>query len=452
MTSVVDRGMLLTLRHRIVDEVGIFFPDDRLPDLGHLIQRFALRMEEASIPPLVQRLLETGSREAIWQAFIDVITVGETYFMREPKALKLLEEEVLLPLITRQRQGARRIRLWSAGCCTGEETYTLAILLSRLLPDPAAWDIRIIGTDLNPGFLETARQGRYGSWSFRQVDPAIRERFFRFDGKAWEVRAKLKAWVHFYPLNLMGGVYRNQVPELHDLDAILCRNVLMYFRPEDIGRVTARLHEALSPGGWLVVGASEASHVHFNAFETCCFPQAIFYRKPMAPASKRDIPEMAVPVDGGIKPRKPWTRFRSRSARPVSASVQTPAVPESVEELPVAPPHSGPLRPCCQSLPTDRLNPQHYRHQASLLEEGDRLGEAVSAWRTVLYLEPHDAMAHFQLANLYRRQGQEQDAQRHYRNALGLLETGGEVMQDEKVGAGELICWIKEMLDGGLDA
>ena len=229
-----------------------------------MLQRFALRTGEASLAPLVQRLLESGSHEALWLAFIDVITVGETYFMREPKALKLLEEEVLLPLINRQRQGAKRIRLWSAGCCTGEEAYTLAILLSRLIPDPAGWDIRIIGTDLNPCFLKTAQQGRYGSWSFRQVEHAIRDRFFRFDGKAWEVHPRLKGWVHFHPLNLMAETYRNQVPELYDLDAVLCRNVLMYFRPKDIGRVAARLYEALSPGGWAVGGSQRGQSCPFS--------------------------------------------------------------------------------------------------------------------------------------------------------------------------------------------
>ena len=132
--------------------------------------------------------------------------------------------------------------------------------------------------------------------------------------------------------------------------------------------------------------------------------------------------------------------------------VQGAAASESMAEPLVHESHAGTLNPGRQAIQADRLNPQHYRHRASLLEEEDRLGEAVSAWRTVLYLEPHDAMAHFQLANLYRRQGHEPDAQRHYRNALGLLEDGGALSNDEKVGAGELICWIKEMLDGGLEA
>jgi chemotaxis protein methyltransferase CheR len=113
------------------------------------------------------------------QALAQQLSVGETYFFRGPAAFGVLEHELLPPLIVRRRHGTRRLRIWSAGRCTGEEAYSLAIVLKRLIPDIADWDIDILGTDIHPGFLARAEAGVYGDWTFRGVPRAVRRAHFQ---------------------------------------------------------------------------------------------------------------------------------------------------------------------------------------------------------------------------------------------------------------------------------
>ena len=97
--------------------------------------------------------------------------MGETYFFREPRSLEALRDHVLMPMLAQRRLGDQRVRIWSAGCCSGEETYSVGILLHQLLPDPAGWESMLLGTDINPAFLEKAAGGLYTEWSFRDMPP-----------------------------------------------------------------------------------------------------------------------------------------------------------------------------------------------------------------------------------------------------------------------------------------
>ena len=176
---------------------------------------------------------EPPSRNQI-EILASYLTIGETYFFREKQTFEILEERILADLIKTRRQNERRLRIWSAGCCTGEEPYSIAMLLSKMLPDLKDWNISILATDINPRFLHKASEGVYSKWSFRDCPQGVKERYFR---KAKEDRLEIlpdiKKMVTFSYLNLVEDSYPSLSNCTNAMDVIFCRNVLMYFAPTD---------------------------------------------------------------------------------------------------------------------------------------------------------------------------------------------------------------------------
>lgn len=309
------------------------------------------------------------------EALAERLAIGETYFFREPAAFALLEHELLPALIASQR-GPARLRLWSAGCCTGEEAWSLAIVAQRLLGAHPQADIEVLGTDIHPGFLARAAEGVYGDWSFRGAVPGPGAACLAptEDGR-WAVSEGLRRLVRFAHLNLAAD---------HDavgMDVILCRHVLMYFDAVQARRAVARLHRALVPGGWLIVGSAEANAELFDGFEALHRGDAMAYRKPLRPATCRPS-------------------HLDRVAPPTARPADDPRLAESI-------------RRCETAIAADRCDASlHYRH-ALLLEQARQPGAARAALRRVLFLDRHFVPAHLALERLCESQGLAELARRH---------------------------------------
>jgi chemotaxis protein methyltransferase CheR len=261
-------------RALIASRLGLDFPEHRRADLAEGLAR-ACRTPPMSTPEAYLAWLATLPGESpAWGRLAGYLTVGETYFFRDRAVFDALEQQILPALIAARRaEGVLRLRLWSAGCATGEEPYSLAILLDRLLPDRATWALTILATDVNPQALEVAQQGCYREWSFRETPQWIRDRWFhRVGGDRFEVQPKIRQMLAFAPLNLAADGYPS-------MDLILCRNVLMYFTPEAREATVARLRHALVPGGWLAVSPAEASVDLFRPLSPVSVPGALLYRK-----------------------------------------------------------------------------------------------------------------------------------------------------------------------------
>ena len=197
------------------------------------------------------------SRLAAMPALMDElagrVAVGETYFFRDPRQLGVIRDEII-PSLLRARPRAHRLRLWSAGCATGEEAYTLAIILRELgLADRAT----IIGTDISRGALVRARAGRYSKWSLRQSSETFRKQYFQRAGASFNLQSDVRSAVEFRYLNLADEFCPSPASGIGAMDLILCRNVFIYFSVATIKRVATRLLRALAPRGWLVLGASD---------------------------------------------------------------------------------------------------------------------------------------------------------------------------------------------------
>jgi chemotaxis protein methyltransferase CheR len=184
----------------------------------------------------------------------NAITTNLTAFFREPHHFEYLRTQVLGPMVANPTHD-RRLRIWSAGCSTGEEPYSIAMTVLEAVPDIHRWDIRILATDLDLNVLERARQGIYSADRLRYIADAPRERFFRRldgDDKAYEVAPELRRLVTLKPLNLM-----NTFPMKGPLDIIFCRNTIIYFDKDTQRTLFTRLSRLQQPGHLLFLGHSE---------------------------------------------------------------------------------------------------------------------------------------------------------------------------------------------------
>ena len=280
MSVHIPIALLTELSQRIEAWMGLFYPPDRWPDLVRKLQAAApaFGCEDAES---CARLLTVSSTPKQWIELLAThLTVGETYFFREPRSFEVLEKEILPELLRERRSGNRRLRAWSAACCTGEEPYSLAILFHRLLSDLPTWDARILATDLSPQFLRKAVEGVYGQWSFRSVPPAIREQYFqKIANNRYGIRVALKQLVSFFQLNLVDESYPSSATSTIGMDVVFCRNVLIYFTPQRIKHILTRLYLALNDGGWLIVSPVETAFVMDSPFTAVQFPGATLFRK-----------------------------------------------------------------------------------------------------------------------------------------------------------------------------
>ncbi|HEY6886167.1 MAG TPA: protein-glutamate O-methyltransferase CheR, partial [Solirubrobacter sp.] len=236
-------------RTLVRDRLGLDFPARRDADLER-----ALAGATDAPRELLDALRDQPTTDPRWRALIRALTIQESYFFRDAALYAALVERVLPDLIARRRAaGDLRLSLWSAGCAAGQEPYSLAMLVDRLLPDRAHWRVSIQGSDLDAHALETARTGVYGDWALRDLPVWARRYFDSRDAKRHVVDERIREMVQFAPLNLATDAYPGS------LDLIVCRNVLMYLADDVRHDAVVRLGRALAPDGWLVVSPLDST-------------------------------------------------------------------------------------------------------------------------------------------------------------------------------------------------
>lgn len=239
------------------------------------------------------------------QAFIALMTVGETSFFRDSAQISALRE-VVIPDLVERNQDTRRLRIWSAGCASGEEPYTLAILLSEIVPDWSDWDIKILGTDLNRFSLRRARAALYSQWSLRGIDPAYAERYFKPAGRLVRLDHRCKRLVSFFRHNLITENVPDAERGLSQLDLIMCRNVMIYFERNRTQELVGKLYGTLKRQGWLLVGHAEPDGWVYRQYETVEYPETVLYRKPEVDIkTDEDEPEDNVEIAPTPAPARP---------------------------------------------------------------------------------------------------------------------------------------------------
>jgi chemotaxis protein methyltransferase CheR len=287
MTHAISHVLLAQLSDVIATRMGLHFPGARWHNLERRIRAVARELDFPDAAACIRWLLSAPLTQHQIAVLASHLTIGETYFFREPHVFAMLEEEILPALMRARRERTRRLRIWSAGCATGEEPYSIAISISKVIPDRRGWDITLLATDINPRFQQTAAKGVYRAWSFRETPAWIKARYFsKQPGGRWAILPAIQKMVTFTHLNLVDDVYASPLTNTMAMDVIFCRNVLMYLAPEQAMKVVHKLYHALADGGWLIVSPSEASHILFAAFQAVSIPGAILYRKDAGCASR----------------------------------------------------------------------------------------------------------------------------------------------------------------------
>jgi chemotaxis protein methyltransferase CheR len=268
----------LKIRDLIYQTSGIYQSEEKLYLLASRCARRLSVLKLKTPTEYLQRL--TSRRDEEIRLLLNEITIGETYMFRSPHQLEALRNVILPQLITtKSAMGFKRLRVWSAGCSTGEEPYTLAMfLLEESEKNLAGWTFDITATDLNDNALATAKAGIYGEYALRSTSESLRKKYFKVhDEKKLQVTDQLKSLIRFDRVNLNDD---SKMLFLKGMDLIFCCNVLIYFDLASKRKVTQHFHSNLLPGGYLFLGHAESLYQVDDKLHLVHFPGTIGYWKP----------------------------------------------------------------------------------------------------------------------------------------------------------------------------
>ena len=409
----------------IARHYGLYHSPERLPELERKLEQLAPRLGLEHGAQLSERLLGNQLTAEEEQLLIEGLTIGETYFFREPEAIQALLDSIL-PELRRQRPIHQPLRLWSAGCASGEEPYSLAMALDSQTLRNNHGGFSLLATDINRQSLEKAQQGYYTAWSFRATPTHYKQRYFRLqsDGR-WLLDPALRQQVQFAQLNLAAPDYPSILNGTHELDIIFCRNVLMYFSDDTITQIADRFARCLRPGGWLVLSQTECSQLFQAEFDTVQIGGAFLYRKRDA-SRPLNIPTMTPAYLGHATLSPAQTEALSplqlrQQVEPVESRITSTELFAQARQLA----DQGELRTaralCEQALQHHKLFSEgHYLH-AMILQELGEIMAARTALRRVLYLAPECAMAHYALGLLELKAADTRSGERHLDQVQRLL-------------------------------
>lgn len=413
------------------------FPAEVLRD------RVASAMAKAGIRDLAI-LLERLQREPrLLDVLVSELTIPETYFFRDPQHFDFIRDEIFPGLVDGSGK-ARPLRAWSAGCSTGEEIYSLAMLLDmhgRLAGSS------LLATDLNLDSLQAARRACYRPWSLRLGHSFPAETYLTPVGSLHQVSDRIRHAIRLEPFNLVAPGFPATLDDPPRLDLILCRNVLIYFNPASVARVAEKLHAALAPGGWLIAGPSDPPLHPHCPLELRTTPHGIFYRKPDdRPVELRRDPGHILPPAIPARQRAPGPRApaasspratvrtppRARQALAEGQYVEAlglarqagPSAEAAVIEVSARVALEGPRQALERAVPliADHPGSSELRYLIATLKLG--LGDPAGATgelETLLRRDHGVVAAMVMLAELLQRAGSHERAIREYRNALQIL-------------------------------
>lgn len=454
----------------LLEHSGLHFSqhNHRILERGLMRRIQALRTE--SLPAYFKYLTATPDNYDEVNKLIGMLTVGETSFFRYRSHREALIRYVV-PKLLEANGSQRKLRIWSAGCSTGEEPYSLAILLLEKFPELMSWDVQILATDINKRSLRLAREGIYGERSLRMVEGSLLERYFEKTGSHYLLASHVRRMVRFDYLNLQADPFPGLGEDSAGIDLLSCRNVLIYFELETIRQIIAKFSQVMSPHGYLFLGHAETMQNVSDRFRRIHQNNAFFYqlkdlaapvravaaagkanaslsRKPDPVATPRAKNKAAVADAQAAKIRraekaKAAQRDPEALYRDASAAFDREKFAESaalydqlLEEQPDHPKglvgkglllanqgQYGDARVCCaRAIKGDDLLPEAYLLRGLILDMEGSLERALVEYQKVLWLDPAFVMAHYLSAKAHERLADEEKKQRSLRNTMRVLE------------------------------
>lgn len=270
MSLVLQDDTFRQLRDFIYEKCGIFIADTKKYLIESRLQR---RIQERNLAGYEDylSLVKYGNNGAELTKLFDAVTTNETYFFRETQQLDVFVDDIA-PKVMGQKK-TKDLRIWSAACSTGEEAYTLIMMLAEKRADLRA---EIIASDISDAVLISAKKAVYNSYSVRNLPASYMTKYFKTDGQAYELAQAVKTPVRFANINLIDDRLTKAVGSM---DVIFCRNVLIYFDDKAKQKVVANLYDRLTPGGFLFIGSSESLHNVTRAFRPVIIKKVVVYQK-----------------------------------------------------------------------------------------------------------------------------------------------------------------------------
>lgn len=410
------------IRDTLETETGMNLHDERQERLAEAFRQFVHDNSLVSLTAIRQQLTDPARRAMAIEQLVSHLTVGETFFFRNADHFRALKETVI-PAIVEDHRPDRTMRVWSSGCATGEEPYSIAILIERDFPSLADWGIRILATDISKKFLEQGRSARYRAWSFRQTDIGMDPRYFKREKEEFILNERVRNMVRFHHLNLVYDAYPSLLMQTVGLDIILFRNVAIYLKEEVSQSIVRRFAKCLRPGGWLLIGEVEISHRLFSEdeFEKIRDGETILLRRrdtgmpapqlPMPIVPLWQVPHLTLssPLEEevgrgeGIRAK---AELALEQARQFLADGQGQRAQQLIEQAALEEP----------------LAIESHLLSAALADESGNLKSAEESLRRALYLDRDCLMAHLLLGMILRRVENPESA-RIFRNALAIARS-----------------------------
>lgn len=269
-----------SLRDMIYNRSGMHFSDHKKYILENRLSRHIEDSGFESYDKYIEFLKHDAGREKEFTYLFNIITTNETFFFRDTAQLQAFESVVLPDIVQKLKaRGSKKMRIWSAACSTGEEPYTLSIMVSDKLSEPEYkdWDIEIHGSDISEAVLSAARRGEYNDYSVRNVTPQHMSKYFTQNGNGkFAIKPEIKKAVRFSNINLSDDAALRM---FRGMDIIFCRNVLIYFDEASKKKVISSLYNSLLSGGYLFIGHSESLFNISRAFKIVNVNNVLIYQK-----------------------------------------------------------------------------------------------------------------------------------------------------------------------------
>lgn len=421
------------IRHLIERRLGLSAKTLAHSGLDDVLKQFGDNPDD-----VLHTLEHADDNSDLWQRLIHALTIGETYFLRDKAHFQVLREAILPDLLAdRRQQGQQRLTIWSMGCSTGEEAYSIATTLYEMIPDWQAWDITLIASDVNQRSIMAARQGYYRAWSFRHVPPAYQACYFTQQGDDhWQIVPHIRDLVTFRRMNVLDGSACQQA------DIIFARHVLMYFDEGHIAQAEDHLYHALQPDGWLFLGQAEVIHHRRERWLLHMFPGTPVYQKTLATGDATEPIPYPLMVDDEddetIQPNLTTILYEKAVAalRDDAAQLAETYLGQLLDEQPT---HAAARVLIAALIASRQAYPEAMTHLNMVLAHDAQVSDAhymlaliaseqgfdqqaIAHLKMALHCDRDHVLAAFMLGHLYHHQGNEPGARHQWQQALARLE------------------------------